>query len=238
MKLEMTENELIEKKALWETERNSLEKKVSEIEKELFSKEAKERDLFNKYKKIKEEKEEIERNYDKLAQNSKEKEANSEEKFEEYRKKVETRFESVKNEHQLKEKINQISKENERISSENLDLTRKNKKLIQKIDDLQGNSSQEIAVMKLGFEMKIREMTENKEVNSVAKQQVSELLIKNTFLESNINKLEAQLLESKRIYDTLFRTLQSNFHIFHFLLFFFVISICLSQYDEFLLIFL
>lgn len=52
-------------------------------------------------------------------------------------------------------------------------------------------------------------MQENREVTSTHKQQITELLIKNTFLENNIRQLEGQLQESKRIYDNLFKTLQS-----------------------------
>ena len=59
-------------------------------------------------------------------------------------------------------------------------------------------------------------MSEHREVSNAAKQQISELLIKNTFLENNIKQLENQLQESKRIYDNLFRTLQSNYYLFFF----------------------
>lgn len=48
----------------------------------------------------------------------------------------------------------------------------------------------------------------------MAKHQISELLIKNTFLENTIKQLEGQLQESKRIYDNLFRTLQSTIPLF------------------------
>ena len=180
LKLEMTENELNDKKISWETEKSQLEKRVADMEREKIVKETREYEYQEKYKKSKEEYEDLKRNYEKLLNHAKEKEINYENKIEEYKRKIEQKFENVKTEHSTKiidyekekstilSEMNSLKKENEnfkekinisdKISYENQDLNKKNKKLTQKIEDLQENNSQAIASMKLNYEMKIREV--------------------------------------------------------------------------------
>ena len=85
LKLEMTENELNEKKQSWEVEKISMEKRLNDLEREKIVRETKEHDMHEKYKKIKDENEDLKKNFEKLLHTSKENDEDS--KIEEYKKK-------------------------------------------------------------------------------------------------------------------------------------------------------
>ncbi|EGR31286.1 hypothetical protein IMG5_114150 [Ichthyophthirius multifiliis] len=231
---EINEGENKKKENLWNEEKKRLEAKIYELEKEKSQFQANENYLKEKVQRLQNERDKYEKNYEQLSLKMIENQQKSinEDEFNNLLRKLEESKLEYQNNLSKSEKQNALfqqenkflQKENENLQNqiEKINFQQQNEQKINfqqqqnmiilqnQIQNLENEKKIEIENIKNQLQMKIKELSNNQKQNIDIQKMQSEFIVEKQYLENQINFLQNQLDENKRLHDALLLALQQG----------------------------
>ncbi|KAL4496242.1 hypothetical protein ABPG72_012979 [Tetrahymena utriculariae] len=235
-KIQLSENDLKNKRQSWEDERRELQRKIQDLERERAQLMANEQFNQEKIQRITQERDKLEKQYDLLQEKYRESQSKltniSQDQLTSLQRELETvKSENMKSQSNLEKENALLQQENKFCNKENERLTSQLEKVQTQIQKYQQDYQQsqsiinqlknqmnalevskkaEIEQIKTEFQGKIKEAHQEKEQSKDLIKQQSESLVEKAYLENQVQFLQSQLDENKRLHDALLLALQQG----------------------------